>query len=442
MANRSSWCNGLALIALCLCVAARADAGALEAYVRQADSSFAWRSRGTQMFDVPGIEVTTLELVSQTWRGGRWTHTLYIARPGTVRHPATVFLDITHGASHKHLPAVKRLAETGGTLVAVLTDVPNQPLYGNRYEDDLIAYTFDQYLRGGDDSWPLLLPMTKSAVRAMDAIQAWARATHGQQVERFVVSGASKRGWTAWLTGAVDPRVCAIVPTVIDMLNLKAQTQWSQRVYGRQSEKISAYTNIGLIEWLDRPEGARLQEIVDPFSYRAALTMPKLLLLGTNDPFWTVDSLRHYWDDLPGPKIVYQAPNAGHGAGNTEGAARVRAAFLQMIAQGKTPPQMSWRRQNGATDTLHVEADRRARDARLWRAHAPTRDFRKAVWKSAPLALDAQGLRATVPLTAAAKGFTAYMAEFSFSEGGCDFQLSTQVYVSPDLPPPPKDQTP
>ena len=125
------------------------------------------------MFDVPGIEVTTLELVSQTWRGGRWTHTLYIARPGTVRHPATVFLDITHGASHKHLPAVKRLAETGGTLVAVLTDVPNQPLYGNRYEDDLIAYTFDQYLRGGDDSWPLLLPMTKSAVRAMDAIQAW-----------------------------------------------------------------------------------------------------------------------------------------------------------------------------------------------------------------------------------------------------------------------------
>ena len=436
MAKRSGWRNGLALIALCLCVAARADAGALETYVRQADTSFAWRLRDTQRLE--GIEVATLELTSQTWRGGRWTHTLYIARPGTVRFPATAFLEITHSAGRKNLPAVKRLAEAGGTLVAVLTDVPNQPLYDNRYEDALIAYTFDQYLRSGDGSWPLLLPMAKSAVRAMDAVQAWARAAHGQQVERFVVSGASKRGWTTWLAGAVDPRVCAIVPVVIDMLNMKAQTQWAQRVYGRQSEKINDYTDIGLMERLDQPEAARLLEIVDPFSYRAAFTMPKLLLLGTNDPYWTVDALRHYWNDLPGPKVVYQAPNAGHGAGGTEGAARARAAFLQMIAQGKPPPQVSWRRQDGAADALHVEADRRARGARLWQAHAPTRDFRKAVWTSAPLALDAQGQRATAPLPAPAEGFAAYMAELSFSEDGRDFQLSTQVYVSPDLPPPNK----
>ncbi|NLF99452.1 MAG: PhoPQ-activated pathogenicity-like protein PqaA type, partial [Lentisphaerae bacterium] len=340
MAKRSGWRNRLAFLALCLCVAARADAGALETYVRQADASFAWRLRDTQTLD--GIEVATLELTSQTWRGGRWTHTLYIARPGTVRFPATAFLEITHSAGRKNLPAVKRLAEAGGTLVAVLTDVPNQPLYDNRYEDALIAYTFDQYLRSGDGSWPLLLPMAKSAVRAMDAVQAWARAAHGQQVERFVVSGASKRGWTTWLAGAVDPRVCALVPVVIDMLNMKAQTQWAQRVYGRQSEKISDYTDIGLMERLDQPEAARLLEIVDPFSYRAAFTMPKLLLLGTNDPYWTVDALRHYWNDLPGPKLVYQAPNAGHGAGGTEGAARARAAFLQMIAQGKPPPQVSW----------------------------------------------------------------------------------------------------
>ena len=82
MAKRSGWRNGLALIALCLCVAARTEAGALETYVRQADASFAWRLRDTQMLE--GIEVATLELTSQTWRGGRWTHTLYIARPGTV----------------------------------------------------------------------------------------------------------------------------------------------------------------------------------------------------------------------------------------------------------------------------------------------------------------------------------------------------------------------
>lgn len=40
-------------------------------------------------------------------------------------------------------------------------------------------------------------------------------------VEKFLVSGASKRGWTAWLVGGVDDRVVAIAPIVMDMLNFQ-----------------------------------------------------------------------------------------------------------------------------------------------------------------------------------------------------------------------------
>jgi PhoPQ-activated pathogenicity-related protein len=420
------------LLAALACVLAGGSlaAGPLEAYVHKPDDSFAWQSQGLQKMD--GLDVTTLRLTSQTWRGGRWTHTLYIARPRELRHPETAYLEIRSSASKKMLPSVKHLAESGGTWVAVLTDVPNQPLFGNKHEDALIAYTFDQYTKTGDETWPLLLPMTKSAVRAMDAVQAWALAEHKQKVGRFVVSGASKRGWTTWLTGAADPRVCAIVPAVIDMLNMRAQTQWAQRVYGSQSEMIRDYTDIGLVEKLDSPEARRLIDIVDPYSYRAAFTMPKLLLLGTNDPFWTVDALRHYWDALPGPKLVYQSPNAGHGASGTPGAMQARAAFLRMVAKGRLPPQLTWRLENTVPAALHVTADRRAEQALLWTAHAPTRDFRKAVWKSRPLALDADGTHAAAEMPPPADGFSAFMAELAFTDAGTDFNLSTQVYVTPD----------
>ena len=61
-------------------------------------------------------------------------------------------------------------------MVAELRMMPNQPVMFKddpsrkpRSEDDFIAYTWDKFLRTGDEKWPARLPMTKSAVRAMDA---------------------------------------------------------------------------------------------------------------------------------------------------------------------------------------------------------------------------------------------------------------------------------
>ena len=45
--------------------------------------------------------------------------------------------------------------------------------------------------------------MVKAVTKAMTATTQFTQTLNGvQAVERFVVAGASKRGWTTWLTGA------------------------------------------------------------------------------------------------------------------------------------------------------------------------------------------------------------------------------------------------
>ena len=155
-------------------------------------------------------------------------------------------------------------------------NVPNQPFYDNRREDALIAYTLNQYLKSGDDTWPLLFPMVKSAIKAMDAIQDIVKTDEKQKIIRFVVTGASKRGWTTWLAAAVDDRVTAIAPMVIDTLNMKAQLQWSEQIYGQQSSKIKDYTELNLHQKMDSEAMQKLQCWIDPYAYVRRFTMPKL----------------------------------------------------------------------------------------------------------------------------------------------------------------------
>src|SRR5438309_10303720 len=105
----------------------------------------------------------------------------------------------------------------------------------------------------------------------MDTVQAFAQKEFNQKIEKFVVAGASKRGWTTWLTGAVDRRVVAIAPMVIDMLNFRAQKAHWLEVWGRPSEQISDYTRRGLDEKLVTPDGERPRDMVDPYAYRDRL---------------------------------------------------------------------------------------------------------------------------------------------------------------------------
>ncbi|HEX5021540.1 MAG TPA: PhoPQ-activated protein PqaA family protein, partial [Candidatus Binatia bacterium] len=121
------------------------------------------------------------------------------------------------GAGPESISLGLELARKIKAPVAFLFHIPNQPLLEGRLrEDDLIAETFVRYLKSGDESWPLLLPMVKSVVKAMDVLHAFGKKEWSAPIDKFIIAGASKRGWTTWLTAAVDKRVGAIAPVVID----------------------------------------------------------------------------------------------------------------------------------------------------------------------------------------------------------------------------------
>ena len=133
-------------------------------------------------------------------------------------------------------------------------------------EDDFIAYTWNKFLRTGDERWPARLPMTKSAVRAMDAVTAFTTspAGGGHAATRFVVSGASKRGWTTWATAAVDSRVIAIAPAVIDLLNIEPSFKHHFQAYGAWSDAVQDYVDQGIMKWLGTPQFKALMRIEEP----------------------------------------------------------------------------------------------------------------------------------------------------------------------------------
>jgi PhoPQ-activated pathogenicity-related protein len=380
-----------------------------------------------------------LELVSQTWQHQFWSHHLLVVRPEKVTHPDVALLFVTGGGfgapDEKDAERFNLIAQRSGALAAFITKVPNQPLYDGRTADALIAYTLDQDLKSGDKTWPLLFPMVKSAVRGMDTVQQFAGKEWGQEIKHFVVSGASKRGWTTWLTAAADARVKAIAPMVIDMLNMKKQLAWAKQMYGRQSEEIDDYTSLHLDTRDDAPMN-ELRSWIDPYAYRARYTMPKLLLLGTNDPYWVVDSLRNYWDDLPGEKVVFQTPNAGHDLGGGKDAIVTLANWFALVAGDQPLPFVTWKLRDGSRGGagIDVNVNQPARKIRLWSAHSKDRDFRDDSWIARDLAMSSDQKSASADVETPAVGFTAFMAEVELpTPAGDSYKLSTRVQVIPDL---------
>lgn len=450
VASLTAWCH----------VAAAQTA--LDAYIAKPDP-FSTVGLGTTYSVVntivdPLYTAYVIDMTSQRWRDLSeidridWQHYLTVYKPnltppGSFSSFGLLVIDggSNGGGPPGADPLLGGLAALTGSVIADLRTVPNQPLQFageafTRTEDEIIAKTFRNFLDGGDDEWPLLLPMVKSAVRGMDTIQDFLPTVVSATdvPDEFFLTGGSKRGWTSWLTAAVDSRVAAIAPAVIDVLNMDESVAHHREFYdgvtnsvsGGYSVALQDYTALGIFDELGNPSAQPLLDIVDPYEYRDRLTMPKYLVNSTGDEFFVPDSAQFYFDDLQGQTYLRYVPNTGHGLNND--AVESINTFYQAILAGTPLPQFSWTLE-GDTVTQVNTVDTPL-SVQLWQATNPVEsDFRNAfggpTWSSSPLTDQGGGVYVgSVPIPAS--GATAFMVELIYgSPFAFDFKFTTQIRV-------------
>ena len=423
---------------------------ALDRYIAQPDDSYSWKIVGKS--PLPGGTAYVVDLVSQTWRTSAdvdrtvWQHWLTVVVPDNLQSEVG-FLFIGGGRNGSNPPEkpndiILQIAQATGTVVAELKMVPNQPLVFHqdgrqRKEDDLIGYTWDQFLKTGDSTWPARNPMVKSAVRAMDTMTALVKQEHEKPLDKFVVAGGSKRGWTTWLTGVVDKRVVAIVPIVIDVLNVKDSMLHHHAAYGFWAPSIGDYVAHGITERMHHPRMADLYNLVDPYSYRHRLTMPKFIVNGSGDQFFLPDSSRFYFDQLQGEKHLRYVANADHGLDGSDAVESI-ASFYWMIVNNKKRPEFSWTFETDGS--IKVKTKDSPAQVLLWQATNPeARDFRNESFGPhyQSQALQDQGNGTYVAkLSEPSQGWTAAFVELTFDVGGPrPLKFTTAVRVLPDTLP-------
>ncbi|MEX0978278.1 MAG: PhoPQ-activated protein PqaA family protein [Pirellulales bacterium] len=438
---------------------------ALEDYVNAPDTSYTYSQFSSS--DQGSYTYYVLEMISQTWRSAadvnipQWHHWLGVYVPDEIDF-STALLFISGGKNtNPPLPIAEELAliaTASGSVTIELNTVPNEPVIFtdetiSRTEDAIIAYTFDKYMthlgEPGNETWPLLLPMVKSAVRAMDSVQDFVPGvTGGATIDDFVVFGGSKRGWTTWLTAAVDDRVRAILPGVIDVLNIGPQMVHHYNAYGFFSYAIEEYDapplGMGIFQRLLTTEGRELFRIVDPYRYLnngRFDDMPILIANSSGDQFFVSDSGQFYLSDVPGAnnRLRY-FPNTSHGIEDATAVLESLISFYGAVLFNFPLPKYSW---NVAQDgSIHALAQTNPTTVKLWQATNPVaRDFRRPIWPdiqwTSTVLVDQGGGNYVGDVPMPAEGATGYFVELTFASPIPEvpaFVFTTEIRVKSTLP--------
>lgn len=434
----------LALTFLLLC-----QSNVLQEYVNRPDPNFSYRLYNTTSYaggNVYFLNVTTHKwLTSQETNHPIWWNLVVIYRPNVVSHrTGIVFIE---GGSSTSRPNVRNdiaLASVQTqSIVTLIYQTPNQPITfaGQnrvRFEDDLIAHTWAIFLKTGKSDYIAQLPMVKGVVKSIEATQDYLRKEHQNIVEKFVVAGASKRGWTTWLTSAAIPhKIAAIIPIVIPVLDTIKVMRHIYKSYCFWPLSLRDYENEGVTKLLHTQMMLNLTKVVDPLNYRDILTFPKYIINGVGDQFFASDTTQFFFNSLLGEKHIRDIPNADHSLSGTDAFFSVISYYNQILS-GAPRPNFVWDNQYFEKHALlKIRTAEEPISVKLWMAENPiARDFRVEiigkVWNSTTLTSQGNGVyEATIPH--ANKGFRAYLIEVQYkSRTFIPLTFTTSTFIVPN----------
>ncbi len=364
---------------------------------------------------------------SGAWHGTNWSQRARVFRPRQNLFPGTATLLLLTSPVLWDGVGGQLAADATGTTVVMIYDVPNQPLWRRR-ENGLLGYSLQQAVRTGDVTWSLPFPMARAVKCSMDATQKWS-ANSANPIKKFVLVGFSKRALAAWLV-AGDPRVKALVSLGYNNLHLAQQARLQGRDWGAFSPR---WTQMAGADLGDQLLSAPVQKVLatwDPYSFRAQINVPKLLVDATNSDYWTLDSPDAFAGELRGPTNWLYLAGAGH---TMQGAVSTMlgssAQWIRRTLQNK-PLANPTLRARPKDFSLNAPG---ASSAALNVAWSQNRDFRGASWSQ--LSMKRAGSTWSAPRSMAPKDarFLAVFgaANYPNTGGAGTLQLSSRVSIVP-----------
>lgn len=343
---------------------------------------------------------------SQKWPVGNyedipttvWKHRIVIYTPKDLQHK-TALLFVGGGQNRsdkgenefsapKEALDFKKIAIENKAVVISLEDVPNQFLMMDgvyKKEDKILAYTYKKFMEDPMKNAYLAghLPMAKAIVKAMDFVE-----NLRQKKTRFVLTGASKRGWAIWLSAIADDRVDAMIPIVIDVLNTQKSMEHICTVFEGCPVAMTDYKKEDIPSKLNTEEFANLMKIEDPLSYlglekyKERFEIPKYIINASGDDFFLPDSSKWYFDKLPGETYLRYLPNSMHYFSGSDLAEFTGAkALIQQSCEDffffhlnkEELPKLSWSLFKGQ---IEARSSLKPDKVKLWTAfNAENRDF-------------------------------------------------------------------